>query len=365
MTRYDYTTDTNGAIMEHAAEHGLIPEFVDKSARITADDVAQLNSRAFADEDARLYPCHTKEATILSAVYSQAQGDDSPAVREKIASIADAFGVREEVDKVFGHFDRLAAEVRARQEAARPRFIQKFALTLRDQDGTEHHMYDISTAADTLVSIRQLDDDYRSGRVPRPYMRKLACEICEAAASMNISNVPHSILKFADSRLPDYTTTENLFALRKQAVDSEAMQGYRRELDAMWDGMSKASSFDEAVDVMDKAAEAMCRLDIENGVEYTPWQPDPYTCMYTGAREADLLKHAASHVYILGVAVPQEAIGDVDLDRADARLPKQASTTLREAVAALGDGTGECGAKIASLPRDMQVEILRLAADNR
>lgn len=364
MMRYDYTTDTNCAIFEHAYEHGLIPDFVKNSSVIKAEDVAHLHSRAFADEEARLYPCHTKEATVLSAVYSQAQGDDAPELRDKIASIADAFGVRKEVDRVFDHFDRLAAEVRARQEASRPRFIQKFALTLRDPDGKEHNMYDISTAADTLVSIRQLDDDYRSGRVPRPYMRKLACEICAAAAEQDISNMPHTILKFADTRLPDYGTTENMFELRRQVVGNDAMGSYRKELDALWDGLSKAASVDEAFSVMDKAAEAICRLDCENGVEYTALQPDPYTCMYTGASEADILKHAATHVHILGVAVPCEAIGEVNLERADARLPKQAALTLREAVAALGDSTSACGEKIASLPKDMQVEILRLAANS-
>lgn len=362
MTRYDYTTDTNGAIFEHADEHGLIPDFVKRSAQITADSVASLHSRAFADEDARLYPCHTKEATILSAIYSQAQGDDSSGVREKIASVADAFGVRAEVDRVFAHFDKLAAEVQARQEAAKPRFIQKFALTLHDPDGTEHHMYDISTAADTMVSIRQLDEDYRSGRVPRPYMRKLACEICEAAAEQGIGHMPHTILKFADARLPEYGVTENLFALRRQVVGDSAMEGYRKELDSMWDGLSKAASVDEAFDILDKSAEALCRLDAANGVEYTQWQPDPYSCLYTGVTKADLLKHAASHVYILGVAVPSSAIEGMDLERADARLPKEAAAKLREAVGSMGEGTAVCGGKIAALPEDVQGEILRMAA---
>lgn len=360
--RYDYTTDTNGAIFEHAYEHGLIPGFVKQSTRITADSVAELHSRAFADERARLYPCHTKEATILSAVYSQAQGDDSLEVREKIASVADAFGVRAEVDKVFDHFDRLAAEVRARQEAAKPRFIQKFALTLRDPDGKEHNMYDISTAADTAVSIRQLDDDYRCGRVPLPFMRKIACEVCEAAAMQDISCVPNTILKFADTRLPDYNATENLFALRRRAVGDEAMAGYRRELAAMWDGMSKAASVDEAIEAMDKAAAALCVLDVDNGVEYTTWQPDPYTCLFTGVSKSDFLKHAATHVHILGVAVPADAVEGVDLARVAARLPKSAATTLREAVAALPGDTSACGEKIASLSRDEQMEILKIAA---
>lgn len=52
----------------------------------------------------------------------------------------------------------------------------------------------------------------------------------------------------------------------------------------------------------------------------------------------------------------------MDLARVDARLPKSAATTLREAVAALPGDTSACGEKIASLSRDEQMEILKIAA---
>lgn len=370
MNRYDFTTDTTGAIFEFADERGLVPEFVKQSSHIGPEDVAELNDRAFADEAARLYPCHTKEATVLSAIYSQAQGDDTPGVREKIAAFADAFGVSGEVERVYDCFDRLAAEVQEKQAAAdKVEVMQKFALTLVDEDGTEHNMYEISTPGDTALTLRHLDEDFANGRVPMPFMRKIATEVCEAAAEQGLVNVPETVVKFASAGLPDYDTTKALVSLRSNIVAPEAMADYNQVTDMMFDALCKAASIGQAMNIVDHAAAQMCAIDADNGVVYSFSTPNPYEMLYTGASPVDMLKHAAAHVVVSGIDIPVADMRRADMDVIRGRLSKSASDTVGEVIDVLArtenpDGaiTAECSEKLASLSPEVRKELLRTLA---
>lgn len=372
MNRYDFTTDTTAAIFEYADERGLVPEFVKQSSHIGPDDVAGLHDRAFADENARLYPCHTKEATILSAIYSQAQGDDTPGVREKIASFAEAFGVQDEVARVYECFDRLAGEVQEKQAAAeRVEVMQKFALTLHDEDGTEHNMYELTTPADTALTLRHLEEDFNNGRVPMPYMRKIATEVCEAAAEQGIERVPETIIKFASAGLPDYDTTKALVSLRSNLVTPEAMVDYNMVTDGMFDALCKAASLGQAMSIVDHAAAQMCALDANNGVTvYSFSTPNPYEIMYTGTSPVDMLKHAAAHVFVSDIAIPVADLRRADMDTVRGRLSKSASDTVGEVIDVLASTeqpdaklTAACTEKLATLSPEVRKELLRTLAD--
>ena len=371
MNRYDFTTDNTGAIFEYADENGLIPDFVKQSSHIGPDDVAEFHDRAFADEDARLYPCHTKEATILSAVYSQAQGDDTPGVREKIASAAAAFGVSGEVDAVFKHYDTLAEKVAAKAEADRPKIMQKFALTLTDEDGTEHNMYDISTRADTLVSIRHLGEDYDAGRIPPHFMRKVATEVCSAAAEQGVYYVPQFIVKYATSVLPDYDATQTMLATRGDILEKGAFADYVGVVDTMFDAIEKAASAGQAMNAVDTAMGRLCALDLDNGiVSYSSRTPDPYDILCTGTRQVDLMKDAASHVWVCDIPVPVSDLRRTDMDIVRGSLSKSASDIVGEVMDTLSSQeptselTSACTEKLASLPVEVRRELLRTLSES-
>lgn len=89
----DFTTDSTAAVYDYADKNGLVPGFVKQSSLITSEDVKDLPVYAFADEVNRLFPCHTKEATVLSAIYFMADGNENNNVLETIQKRAAAFDV--------------------------------------------------------------------------------------------------------------------------------------------------------------------------------------------------------------------------------------------------------------------------------
>lgn len=93
----DFTTDSTAAVYDYADKSGLVPDFVKQSSLITSEDVAGLPDYAFADEENRLFPCHTKEATVMSAIYFMADGEGSQKVLDTIQKRANAFDVTDQV----------------------------------------------------------------------------------------------------------------------------------------------------------------------------------------------------------------------------------------------------------------------------
>lgn len=363
----DFTTDSTAAVFAYADDNGLVPDFVKKASIITKEDVKDLPDIAFADPANRLYPCHTKEATVLSAIYHKSNMDDNQRVWDTICKRAAAFQVQDEVEQICRHFDGLVDNHIKSASANEPQVMQKFALTITHND-QEHNFYDISTRPDTLVAMEDVTNDFQAGTIELPWMRKIASAVMEAAREFGIQDNASGVLKkFAQIRMPDIQKANTLVTLRNQDVDSSI--GYADIMNKLASDLMGSENFEQAMDAADTAASLMYSLDKKAGVQYGPLQPDPYDIIFCGPSIEEFEKHASTHVYISDVPVPVEDILNVSDTRIQQMFSKNASAVITDAIKPLREGTvtsdttSECHIKLASLDPKVRLKLLEVLAN--
>lgn len=365
----DFITDTTAAIFDYADKQGLVPEFVKQSNIITKEDADQLPDRAFADQYNRLFPCHTKEATVVSSIYFLADGNGDPNTLDTIMKRAAAFGVEDDVNKVVAHFDNLVQEMqqqekKASEEPQEP--IEKYALTISNND-EEHNFYNISSRPDVLVSMNELERDYNCGAIEMPWMRKVAKILMDAAEQFNVAdNAPGCIVKFAECRLPDLGKAQALLSMRTTCVDDMSM--YNQAMEKLASSLMQAETFQDAVDVSDEFAKDVYVLDKQANVQYGAFQPDPYVVMLSGPSQEEFEKRAASHVYISDIPVPVEDVVNMSDQTVDMQFSKSSAECIKDAITPLRSGdvdsttTSDCSIKLASLSPEVRLRLLQVLA---
>lgn len=360
----DFTTDTTAAIYAYADDQGLVPEFVKKASVISGEDTRSLPDMAFADPVNRLYPCHTKEATVMSAIYVQANMEDSHSIWSTVEKRAAAFDCTDEVNAIRKHFETIYDNAMSKKASEEEVPMQKFALTIK-KDDEEHNYYDISTREDTLVSMSDVDRDFEAGAVELPWMRKLATAIMDAAVEFGVEDNASSMLKkYAQVRLPDLQTAKSLISARTNDKDS-----YEFIMNKLASNLLDSESFEQAMEAADEAASLIYTLDKRAGVEYNDIQLNPYDIIFSGPTREDFEKFASSHVYISDVAVPVEDIVNVSDTRIQQTFSKNASAVITDAINPLRSGditsdiTHECHEKIASLDPAVRLKLLEVLAN--
>lgn len=360
----DFTTDNTAAVFAYADSNGLVPDFVKQANVITKDDVKDLPDAAFADQVNRLYPCHTKEATVLSAIYHKSTLDDNPIIWDTIQKRAAVFEVQDIVEVIGQHFDDVMFQHEKSASADVQMPMEKFALTLTD-NGKEHNFYNISTREDTLVSMDDVNRDFASGNIELPWMRKLASTIMQAAEEFDVAENATGVLKkFAQVRLPDVQKANALISTRTN--DKEL---YTYVLNKMANDLAQSQNFDQAMEIADQAASSIYSIDKKAGLEYNDMQLDPYDIIFSGPTFEELDKHAATHVYISDVAVPVEDVVNVSNERITNTFSKNAASIISDAIDPLRQGqitsdiTGECHVKLASLDPAVRLKLLEVLAN--
>lgn len=322
----DFLNDKTAAILGYAFQNNLLPDFVKEASMPQTEDVEDLRLEAFAKPETREYPCHTKEATILSALYAAASAQEND-VKENIVKFASAYNILEDVNNVFNHFNTLL-EKQASEMEEENAYIEKFAMTLTDGE-MEHNHYNISTKEDTLVSINHLNEDYSIGAIKPHLMRKLACSIVKAANSFDISSeyIPSIIKDYATEKLPDVAMAYNLVSLRKSAgVDTEE---YENIIEKLASAISESDmTYDTLVKLADAAAEDIYVLDQVNNIEYSQEQPNPYEVLYNGPTMNQIEKFAAEHVRISDIPVPVVDFINISDNTINNSFSKQASELI-------------------------------------
>lgn len=363
--RQDFTTDKTAAIFDYADKAGLIPDFVKQSSFVSAEEVADMPDRIFADQNARLYPCHTKAATLVSAVYAAANQDDTYGVREEIEKRAATFDITEEVKSVFDHFDS-TMDKSASVDQVEETVMQKFAHTATI-NGTEHNFYDISTRADVLLAIDHIDADYKHGYIEPTIMRKVASAVAEQANNFGVGDrLTYEIAKYASKRLPDIDAAQSLMSLRVSQV--EDMTPYEACLDKFASALAECESFEQTQEIVDQTAADIYAIDKKAGVKYSMVQPDPYEILLSGPTLEQMQKFASEHVYVQGVAVPTVDFVNMTDDRVDTYFSKSSAAIIKEAKHLLDSNstaelTKQAADKLTELPADVQLKFLQVLAD--
>lgn len=362
----DFVTDKTAAVYDYADKNGLVPDFVKQASIITEEEVQELPDAAFADPVNRLYPCHTKQATVLSAIYSLSEGIFDGPVADTINKRASVFDVTEQVEQAHKHFSGIVQEELQKSASEQPQPIEKYALTLSDGDKS-YDFYNVSTRPDVLVSLNQVEKDFNAGNIELPWMRKVSSALLEEARHYGVEdNAPGCVLRYAEVRLPNMEKAATLMTLRSQVVDD--MTPYDQLFEKMASMIGEAEGFDEAMQAAEQCAMEMYIMDKQAGVQYNPLQPDPYTIVFCGPKPEDFEKHASEHVYISQVAVPVEDIVNVSDSKIDEMFSKSSAQVIKDAVKPLRDGevtsdvTGECHVKLANLAPDVRLKLLEVLA---
>lgn len=352
----DFINDHTGAIADYADSQNLMPDFVKEASFPDIDFIEKLNDRAFADAEHRLYPCIDKAATVMSAIYCAAQGVTDSEIVSNIEKAAAAFGVETEVKSVFEHFNSIMQKEASATEVEAP--MEKFALSLEDEEGNTHNYYNISSKADTLLTIRHLDEDFAAGTISPVFMRKVACVVAEAAKEFDVTHsLTSQITKFATTRLPEPSVALELIGDRPDA------QKYVDVITKLASDIQTAESFEDAINLADDAAQELYVLDKQAGVKYTNGRMDPWDILFCGPTEDYLNKAAAHNVRILDIPVPVQDITNLHDSTINNIFSKNAANIIMEVKAGLeGEPTVEKSAsaseKLATLAPDVQAILL-------
>lgn len=360
----DFLNDKTAAILGYAFQNNLLPAFVKEASMPTKEDVEGLKDNAFANVYTREFPCHTKEATVLSALYAAANGEDEE-ILEEISKKASVYGILDEVTSIFNHFDEQFEKLASTDEEP----LVKFALSLEDEEGNISNYYNTSTKEDTLLSIKHLEQDFNNGGIALPVMRKIAKVICDSVKEFDItpSYVPSVITKYAASCMPNVATALSLIELRKQAHVN--MEDYYNVLEKLANDISNSDMTQEAIiSIADNTAEQLFILDKAYNIKYASDQPDPYDVIFNGPTFEDLEKFAAEHVRILDIPIPAVDIINVSEEKVTSMFNKKASSIILDVKNALAqetslEKTAYAQTKLEELTPDASKVLLQLLAD--
>ena len=352
----DFLNDKTGAIIGYAFENSLLPDSIKQASMPTSEEVNGLKDNAFANPFDREYPCHNKQATVLSALYAAASYEDE-AVIDGIKKMASAYGIEDITNPIFDHFSE-AMEKYAAEKAEEETPMVKFALSLTAEDGTVTNHYNISTKEDTVLAIRHLNDDYSYGAIAPRHMRKIAKEVISAARDFDIAYdyIPSQLTRFVSGNIPDVSISSELAQLRKSAnVDIER---YDEVIQKLANDMSDSDMSDEAIEACtDVAVNALFDLDQEYNIKYASDQPDPYDIVFSGPSRYEFEKFASNHVRIQGISVPVVDMLNLNDDKIETLFSKQAATLIHEAKDALkGEASVEKTTKSASILENLSQE---------
>lgn len=175
-------------VLDPVCDHaGIIPRRLrqmggpfEKLAELTNVSVPEtLPLRVYADPVNRLYPCHTKEATIASWIYFHTQRGSTPAldartIDERFSKMADYWGI--------SHLLRQAEE--ELEKAAGIRSDEDFALVVQYKSGS-YRAYPRGSASEIDESARQLTSQW--WELPYPWRRSSARRLLDKAAELDMT----------------------------------------------------------------------------------------------------------------------------------------------------------------------------------
>lgn len=184
----DQTLDLTGAVRHRLQQQFDAPEFVKTAshAAIHGDDAVPLPDHVYADRRRRLFPCHTKAATFVSAMYfgdkaNEFQEPERNAIQQQLQAAATHWGINAQIGDLW---HKMATAAKQGQ------------LTLSDDDfavvfgdvGARQRLYplrnptEVKAAAAWFAKYRdELEYDDR---------QTIASRILTKSAAMQVTGIP-------------------------------------------------------------------------------------------------------------------------------------------------------------------------------
>lgn len=153
----DQSTDVTNQMRHVIQNLHEVPDFVKRASdNEQFGDPETLQIHLYADPSKRLFPCHTKAATWLSAAYfahqqSQYSETRRAFVQDRIIKVAEFFGIKPGIQQLF----KEAAAVNSYEDAVTP--DSAYALTWRDAAGTVQRKYPMRNPSEVKVAAAWFD----------------------------------------------------------------------------------------------------------------------------------------------------------------------------------------------------------------
>lgn len=183
----DQSTDVTNQMRHVIQKLHEMPDFVKRASdNEQFGDPETLQTHVYADPSKRLFPCHTKAATWLSAAYfahQQSQYSESHRafVQDRIIKVAEFFGIKPGIQQLF----KEAAAVNSYEDAVTP--DSAYALTWQDAKGTTQRKYPMRNPSEVKVAAEWFDKNCTEFDFDTRHM--IATKLFAKMAEFNV-NVP-------------------------------------------------------------------------------------------------------------------------------------------------------------------------------
>lgn len=346
----DHVGDQNPVYLFKAAEHVALPDYVTQAPTLTQADLLGLPAFSFADRVGRLFPIHTKEATVMSAMCFYGRQYTDPVIEaalEKAAHTHEVSGLLDQFRAVFQPLEKKASAPELR-----------YALAYDDGSGPRY-FYPITGETELLASARRLTKAAGEARLPLKFVRSAAREMCKRASELGQLPeriLPSEVVSLGEDRIVDFHMAKRAVALRREfaGLPEEALQLYDSTIDSAKEAYSQGEDLQDFVDVIEM-------LDDTHSIKYSHLIQDPYQVFYAGPKVEDVVKFANQVVFVGDVAVPSEVVArtaslDIDdwFDGDTAMAVKKARDLATKSPAAATQA-------LAGIGRENEHMLLRLA----
>lgn len=336
---------------------GVVPEYMKTASVITAEEVQNLGRTFFADPHNRLWPLHTKEATLLSIANYYPQDLKLPAVEEALKLASQAHDIEEDAIRVRDALLGAAQPVKAASQS-QPR---RHAVYVQDGEKTIG-VYPCEFPGDLIRSAAYLPGDLASERISLRFARDAARELVKRAHELRVdlSELPEKTRSLGEMRAPSFDNAERAVRMRQHYshVPDEAVRLYTAVLDS-----AKTAHY-EGADNLDEYLLIWEDLDAAYGVKYSAVVESPIEALYSGAPLDEIEKLAREVVFVGDQPLPTEVVLRVsDHSGVMARFSRETALRIKEACALAGTDPFKASAELSQLPSAEQDRLIELALE--
>lgn len=344
----DHVGDFNPTYYFTAVESTGDPDYMKTASVLTPSEVDALPDHLFADQRNRLWPVHTKAATLMSACSFFSQHLDLPQVYTRIKQAAAAHNILADV----GQAEIALAPAPLKQASGDSTQAHQFALIFEGEDNKLTHMYPCQTPGEVIKSARFLAGDTSEQRIPRDWARSAAITLVKRAAELGLpdSDIAKTTLELGTERIPDFDIAERNLDLRCKLAGLTAEEAgfYHEVLESAKAAYLRGEEIDEHIGLCEE-------LDAINGIQHSAVIPDPHTMIFSGEKMASIAKYASSVVFLLDTPIPVDQVARLSATPAvHSRLTKEAASLTLKAAAQATSNPADATAIFARMPLEDQ-----------
>ncbi len=257
----------------------------------------ELEKEAYAWEEARLFPVHTPEDTLLSALYFEKQAEYIPEeVGIKIAKALKAHGI-EEV------FTKVAKDLTEEEKKELPDSV--FGLVVKDpKTGEKIRKYPMPDAEHVRKAIQFFNQHYKE--YPEEWRVQIAKKIVEKAKEFGVEVQDEEVLKYAGKAKSDMKKAAELireFRVTPLWENEQARAAYEKVAEVF----EKTAGLEVPPEELEQAVEQLYELDKVFGVNYSRL-PSPRLLVFNEKLAEEMVKVAETEVPLAVLeSIPDEA----------------------------------------------------------